>query len=619
MLKTEDVKKRQPGLSATLASLPVLGPPMPEHPKDILKMTARERRRKLGQVFTEEGVADFMASECIVAPHDRGFDPCYGEGQLLVAAAAQLARLAPRNRTPDYARQLHGIEIDPHLFSVGYHRLASQVHECKLPGLHAGDFFELEPPRQLFDFVIMNPPYVRQEQVDKAHVSSGGNFGTGVAGGSTGSTVSQLPGRSNLYSYFFAGITRFLRPGGRLVAITYDSWLFTRFGETLQTMFLRDYNLLKVIRLSGSAFDNASIDTCIVMLEKKPVSDETSVATGRVAFVKAEVRRQPGNVIGTSDKKVVHVVSTQEILKADLSVSRRWDVFFRYPPFHAQLMQTARWARLDTCCSVKRGAEPLSASFFVRDMSVWKSLGISRRWLTPIIKDPTRLEHMNTAGRSIEGYYLCLQFTKQELFGRPGGPAVVHYLERIEHNLLLAPNRRRGLVRAVQNAPDSWFIHATPDVADIFFSYIMRRRKIFLINDGRVPTTDNFANLFTHVPLLALFAVLNGTFVRYQIEVYARRQGSGLSKLQIFELAAIPIPDLLGAPTVLIAGLEEVGKRLMEMPATVEGSNTRSALVADIDRVLWPYMGIDRRTARAIASSERQLTRERLDSDFGEA
>jgi hypothetical protein len=619
MRKTAGVLKKQPSVWTAVATAVRSNACVPDHFQDVLKMTRRERRLKLGQVFTEEAVADFMARECLVTPQDRGLDPCFGEGQLLVAVAAQLARLGPCGQVPDYAKQLSGIEIDPDLFSVGYQRLVSHVNGSQLPGLCMGDFFQLEPPPQLFDFVIMNPPYVRQEHLDKRLVAHGSTYDANTVLDSTGRTDSRLPGRSNLYSYFFAGIARFLRPGGRLVAITYDSWLFTRFGETLQAMFLRDYSLLKVIKLSGSAFDKASIGTCIVVLEKKSANDEANVSNGGVSFVRAEVKRTSSGTASTPAQKVVRVEGAEEISKSDLSASRRWDVFFRYPPFHAQLMRTARWTRLDSCCIVKRGAEPLSVNFFVRDASAWKSLGVSNRWLTPVIKDPALLEQMDTAGRPSNERYLCLESTKQELLARPGGPAVVRYLQRVEQELLLTPGKYRGLARAVKDAPDSWFVHSAPDVPDVFFSYIMRRRKIFWFNDGRIPTTDNFANLFARVSPLALFAALNGTFVRYQIEVNARRQGSGLSKLQVFELAALPIPDLLEAPATLVVALEDAGKCLAEMPATVEGSASKSALVANIDQALWRYMGVDGKTARAIAISERQLTLDRLTSDSAEA
>jgi methylase of polypeptide subunit release factors len=583
---------------------------------DILKMTTAERHQRLGQVFTEEAVAAFMAKECVRTASDRGLDPCFGDGALLAAVAARLSSIAGDDSAPRYERQLNGVEIDPDLYAKGYQRLRQSAKARRLPGLTLGDFFDLQPPSELYDFVIVNPPYVRQELLDKAYLRQIER--EEVPGGSPQpeGRPSRLPGRANLYLYFLARMGRFLRPGGRLVAITYDSWLYTAYGEALKDIYLRDYELLKVVRLAGSAFNEALIDTCIVVLNKK---DQAAIAipeSRTASFVKAEVRLMQTRTDAIEQRKVVRVVATESIRKSTLASTERWDVFFRRPSFHDQLMRLDRWVRLDELCSLKRGAEPISARFFVKSAAAWEQSGVSARWLVPIMKNPKDLICMHTKGQVQVDYYLCPDGPIDAMESDPDGKSAIRYLREIAREVRRNPHSYPGLVAAIGRAPDSWFIHPRPEVPDLFFSYIIRNRKIFWLNDGRVGTSDNFANLFTRVSVPALFGLLNSTLMQYQLELNARRQGSGLAKLQIFELKAIPVPDLRQAPRGFVADLEGAALRLV---AVETGSPAASSeAITNIDLAVWKYMRIDTDTAGAIRKAEQELRDERLRSSYEE-
>src|SRR5262249_43174319 len=102
------------------------------------------RRAALGQIFTPATVADLaiaLALEGRDAAAHR-LHPACGDGVFLARAAARGARAS-------------GIEIDP--------RTAATARSHTTADVEVADFLTLGPPRVLFDAVIGNPPYVRQE------------------------------------------------------------------------------------------------------------------------------------------------------------------------------------------------------------------------------------------------------------------------------------------------------------------------------------------------------------------------------------------------------------------------------------------------------------------------
>src|SRR5258705_2355402 len=76
--------------------------------------------------------------------------------------------------------------------------------------------------------------------------------------------------RSDIYVYFVAHSTRFLRPQGRLVFLTAGRWLDVGYGAALRAFLLRNFRIIAIIE-SGveSFFADASINTVITVLERE--------------------------------------------------------------------------------------------------------------------------------------------------------------------------------------------------------------------------------------------------------------------------------------------------------------------------------------------------------------
>ena len=121
----------------------------------------------------------------------------------------------------------------------------------------------------VFDAIIGNPPYIRQELIGPTHKR---RIEARLALDQTASPDVFWPGwsgRSDIYVYFFARSIRFLKQHGRLAFLTASSWLDAAYGAPLREFLLRNFRIIAVIESAAeSFFTDASINTCITVLER---------------------------------------------------------------------------------------------------------------------------------------------------------------------------------------------------------------------------------------------------------------------------------------------------------------------------------------------------------------
>ncbi len=109
-----------------------------------------------------------------------------------------------------------------------------------------------------FDIVIGNPPYVRQENLEKEEkdffVKRYPNTGNNLA---------------DLYVYFYEKAVEVLKKGGVLSFITPNKWFKTKYGKELRT-FLKTYEIKKIVDFfENKIFEDVSTDTQIILLRNK--------------------------------------------------------------------------------------------------------------------------------------------------------------------------------------------------------------------------------------------------------------------------------------------------------------------------------------------------------------
>lgn len=196
--------------------------------------------------MTPEPLAREM-SALLLAGREAGpweiLDPCVGPGTFPAALQGQLG---PGDR-------MTAIDIDPKMVNKA-HSVVRRPSTVQL-----ANYLNWRAPRQ-FDAVILNPPYIRQEWLD----------GKGALRETFKHRFeAEIPGTANAYVYFLVKALHDLRVGGKLVAVVYDSWRYTRYGAWLSAYLEQHSTDVEVLPVKRQPFDGRLIDATIIVAVRR--------------------------------------------------------------------------------------------------------------------------------------------------------------------------------------------------------------------------------------------------------------------------------------------------------------------------------------------------------------
>jgi hypothetical protein len=280
-----------------------------EVPSDVVgrifqKLIGPEGRHRYGQHFTGDDVADLINVFCIRAAGDTVLDPACGSGSFLVRAYYRKRHLDTRRPHRDLIGELFGCEIAVYPAHLATLNLAAREinDEVNYPRIARCSFFDFHPtqsfcqlpvpgnPREqtpillpVLDTVVGNPPYVRQEKIEKKDKL---RFQKIVR---DAWPDLRLTGRSDLHCYFWPTAARLLKPDGYFGFLTSSSWMDVEYGFALQGWMLRHFRLLAVVESTAEPwFEDARVKTCVVILQR--CDDEEARMANRVRFVRFDRR-----------------------------------------------------------------------------------------------------------------------------------------------------------------------------------------------------------------------------------------------------------------------------------------------------------------------------------------
>jgi methylase of polypeptide subunit release factors len=206
-----------------------------------------------GQVLTKPHIVDLMLDLANYTGEGQTtlLDPGCGHGAFIVAAARRLVRSQKmRIEFDDVCQRLLGIEKDDAAVDVCRGRMSDALCSegvCpKLAGrlaerwIIAGDFLE-HAFDQPFDFVVGNPPYVRQEAISKEQLERYRvNFDC-------------FYDRADLYVAFFERALKLLAEQGRLALICPDRFAKNQYGKKLRALISQRFSVECVVDLAQAS------------------------------------------------------------------------------------------------------------------------------------------------------------------------------------------------------------------------------------------------------------------------------------------------------------------------------------------------------------------------------
>lgn len=204
----------------------------------------------LGAVFTKSEVVDFMLdltgyTEDQPLHTKRLLEPSFGGGDFLLSAISRLlktwrAAKTAGNPVVDLSESIRAVELHRETFNT---TKATVITFLKTEGIEEeaalslantwlvqGDYL-LEPFTGKFDFVVGNPPYVRQELIPEPLLQA------------YRSRYKTIYDRADLYVPFIERSLLLLKDKGNLCFICADRWMKNRYGGPLRNLVATHFHL----------------------------------------------------------------------------------------------------------------------------------------------------------------------------------------------------------------------------------------------------------------------------------------------------------------------------------------------------------------------------------------
>lgn len=500
-----------------------------EKTNSILK---KENKKSLmGQVFTPHLLAKFMVSlfQSDLKKDDKILDPCIGPNTFL----SYLDDISS-------SIQITGVELDESLISENIREFYKKPNRQ----LILDSFFNL-PLSEKFDFIIQNPPYVRQE------LMMNGENSKLLALKSLPSLPQIIPAKSNLYVYFLLKSIFHLADHGRMIAVIYDSWLYSDFGKALKEAFVRFGSIEGIYHFKKNAFPDAEVGATIIDF-KRVINPKEKNKLIKLYSLKTvdEV-----GFYGSKIKLPFKQIQVQEFFTYRFSEETVIDfkngLFKPIEKINSQPIQ--------------RGISSIANKYFIEQQKTFEES-------IPFVKDVTSIASFSIKNELL--YLLALNGHISEKTKK--------HLDNAKKEILAEGEKFKALKEQIEHNPN-WYKVQLKKPGNLLFNYYLRKNIDFLLNEELHYSSDNFYILNVEKHLLANFAILNSSFTRISVLLHSRNQGNGLRKIQLYEFKNIPIIDSNKLSNETIAQLEIVAEKLKSVGRFSGG---KDEIINEIDEIL---------------------------------
>lgn len=483
-------------------------------PEDLLLAEkSREERYRIGQFFTPQSVADYMAERVMEANPATVLDPGVGGGVLLRAL-------------PDSVHRF-GLDIDADAVEAARTSLLPSPSPVEI---EQGDYLvepslessgDLPFTEQYFDAVIANPPYVKHHLLDKGlKASMKRRFEREL-----GVRSSSL---SSLYIYFFLESVLRLNPGGRLVFITPTEFLDTSYGRAVKEALLAHCTIDDIL-----IYGDDTLTFGDDVLSTSAITVATKRAIGAPRSREARV----------SDVMSSDFTELRAVTVSDADIEKPWT---SYAPGKAERnakLHAGRAKTLGDYARVRRGIATGSNKFFCVTRAEADEWALESEYLVPCLvgaRDlpgdgspitPEHFQSLEEAGKRC--WLLWCHKSKDELVGTK----VLEYIEW-------------GEAQAVDQAYNCrsrspWYSVEQVQPPDWFVTYMSRENARF---------SRNLIGARCLTSLLNVWALdsgqkdwldreLSSPLVPKLLRSVGRNYGGGLGKTEPRELLRLPLPS----------------------------------------------------------------------------
>ncbi|MDH4223575.1 MAG: N-6 DNA methylase, partial [candidate division Zixibacteria bacterium] len=591
------------------------------------RLIPQEERHNLGQYFTRADVVDLILRFCFEHEDNKILDPGCGAGTFLVRAYQHKKLMNQRLGHEKILESLWGNDISKFPATLATINLAINDLgvDKNYPNIIQEDFFAImsHPERgfelpdkwrkvraktlgveerevtfpRLFDAVVGNPPYTRQEEIPDIGVDKEKLIERALKDPS-GRKMAEIGKRAGIHAYFFVHGTKFLSEGGHFGFIVSNSWLDVDYGKGLQEFFLKNYKIITIIESKVERwFEEADINTCIIILQKCSKKKERDENLVRFVYLKKPLRHFIPPAQDMWEKQIKRLNSIDELKKTILAhndfyeneelrifpksqkelweegledvvegfslpksgslktsatepkyVGSKWGKYLRAPEIFFKILEKGKGklVPLKQIAKVRFGIKTGANEFFYLTEEEIKRKGIEKEfWMHKtkkgkwapnyVITSPRECKSIVVNQKDLKFRVLMIHKNKERL----ENTKVLEYIDAGErkkfHKRPTCENRERWYDLGYQTPPDGVWFKAFND------------RFLAPLNIWQVSSSDRFYAIYLKNKVLKsrLFLYLNSTLPVLVVELFGRvNLGEGALDNMTYETASMFVLDV---------------------------------------------------------------------------
>lgn len=589
-------------------------------PQDVVgnvfeKLIPPEERHALGQYFTNENLVDLITAFCVRSKSDKVLDPTCGTGTFLLRAYDRLRNSGEKDHKK-LLSQIWGIDVAHFPAELATINLYKQNIEdyANFPRVISKDFFEVKPddtfkfppPKlsggadflidekiPLFDGIVGNFPYIRQELIEKRIKGYKNTLIKVLTQGWRQDYPElfedgelKLSGQADIYAYLFFHTAKHLKDDGRMGIVTSNAWLDVAYGYELQKFFLKHFKIIAILESRCEPwFEDASINTVVTILER--CKDQAQRDDNNVKFVKIKKRLKElipwdiklpmqrwlgldklihatekagsehyklkgtkfinnlkGHETYEDDNFRIRVLRQGELLEQveEARKTVKWGQYLRAPEIYFEILEKCRekLVPLSSVAEMRRGYTTGINEFFYLDKEKIKHWGIEKEFLLPIIKSFKEIARIKIDGSLQTNLYLfkCNK-DKKKLRNTNALKYIRHGENQATKEGIPFPDVPSVKGRRL------WYDISEREPWNIFVQEHWNARFFMPLNEGAFLADKRLYEIKAKQNPELLAAVLNSVVTFLFMEVTGRVMlGEGALDLTVYEFEELPIVDV---------------------------------------------------------------------------
>lgn len=436
---------------------------------------SRVNKIKHGIYYTPSDLAEYLVDSILKEDDVTVFDPSYGAGALLSAAAK--------------IRQSHDNNKELNLFGCDIHKSLIKDNSLSNAQLIETDFFEFNLETR-FDLILTNPPYVKHQNQDKKHISELKKLYP---------DLKTLSNSSDLWAYFLVKCASHLKINGSIGAILPWSFIQSNYSIQVRKWLLENFGDIKLLALNNAYFEGANERVVLLWLK------EYGTKNNSIQFACANEPEE--KIIYTHLSKNEWV---ENIIMHNRSV--KLNTIFDY------LKQSASFSLFEKYADIRIGVVTGANKFFIQKKEAALNLGFNNKDLVPIITKSNELVSFLKTGKKSLKQLLHIDSTWEN------SDYLKHGISEEYH--LRTHSKNRSI----------WYQIPSSKLPDAFFPYRVGKIPFMVLNNKKVQSTNSIHRIYfknvTPLEQKSIVISLLSIYGQLSIETNAKTYGRGMIKIE---------------------------------------------------------------------------------------